>query len=214
MNAIEDEKIINFTAGDHVYCNYRLEDSYNLQHDLLTCVIDQAVDSEETVLGSEVDPDILSFDFQNNQRLQFLPRNIGQKMPNLMDFRGSNASLTVLRNFYFKNMETRVIYMDLSSNKIRTIEAGAFDDLIKTEVLWLQHNRIETLDEKLFVTMVNLRELHLNDNKLKALSPKTFQIAGGQLELIDLSSNVCIDKTYNASTFDRIESDLLSKCVV
>lgn len=107
--------------------------------------------------------------------------------------------------------------MNLSSNKIISIEADSFKDLINVESLWIRNNMLETLNDKLFVTMVELDLLDLVYNKIKILSPETFKIPGGKLELIDLQANVCINKIYGADKYrhknmEQLESDLETKC--
>lgn len=107
--------------------------------------------------------------------------------------------------------------LNLSSNKIRTIEVNSFSDLINVEKLWIRNNMIETLDEKLFVSMTKLELLDLVNNKLKVFNPETFRIPDGKLELIDLQSNVCVNKIYGSMKYGhnnlgQLETDLGSNC--
>lgn len=102
--------------------------------------------------------------------------------------------------------------MILNDNKIAIFEAGAFKDLKSVVELWLQRNSIETLDEKLFVFSVNLKKIDLRNNKIKLLSPKIFDIHGGNLKLVSLWSNFCIDGRYDTNNWGQLEFDLTANC--
>lgn len=115
------------------------------------------------------------------------------------------CALTVLRDFYFKNMQN-LRYLDLWANQISIFEPEAFKDLTNVEKLFLNHNAIETLDEKLFKTMTSLETLLLNSNKIKFLNPSTFTIPNGSLRGVDLMSNLCINGDYSINGLKNLTS--------
>lgn len=176
-----------------------------------TCVVNETIDTEEYVLWTERDLTVKSVSFET--KLKFLPKYIGEKLPNLEEFYNYNTDLGIIRDFYFTGM-TKVTFMMLSGNKIVTIEAGAFNDLVKVEELFLSYNQIRTLDERLFLTMINLKTIQLNNNKIKFLSPSMFYhlIYKDKIEKINLEGNICIDKSYLPYSFNYLHSDLKSTC--
>lgn len=184
--------------------------SLRLGAEVKTCVVNQSIDNE-TSIGSDFDSEVQSFSIHDNHNFEFLPRHIGKKFPNLKIFVTSDCELTILRNFYFKGMQ-QVQWMDLSGNKIATIEAGAFNDLISVEWLELDRNRITTLDGRIFAKMLNLEKLYLFNNKIKALSPATFEIPGGKLKVVGLKSNVCINDNFGLNDLERLKPFLETHC--
>lgn len=179
---------------------------------LSTCVINQTISSDAYVLGSQLDPAVEQFFISKNEEVKFLPRHIGDKFPNVKTFRVYKSGITVLREFYFKNMR-KLQYLYLDDNQIATIEPSAFRDLISLKKLELARNMIQSLDEQLFVTMVNLDRLNLDNNKIKFLRPTTFNIPGGKLRSVDLESNVCIDGYYNSDSWKRLETTQRMNCL-
>lgn len=155
------------------------------------CSINQPVDHEDYELKSSDDTVL---EFKVSVDVKYLPRRIGEKLPSISHFVAQGCGLTILRSFYFKDMQ-RLFLLFLADNKIATIEPETFHDLIKVDWLDLNRNSIETLDENLFSTMVNIKILWLSDNKIKSLHSTTFNIPGASLDTLGLRSNVCID-TY------------------
>lgn len=210
-NGISFECMTNLTflflaAVKKVFCIFQKN------YGTINCIVTEAIDSEDYVLGSKRNTSIELFNVTDNRLLQFLPRHIGKKLPNLKDFLAWNCRLTVVRDFYFKNVGS-LEFLSLADNQIATIEANAFDDLVSLRLLRLQNNLIETLDEKLFEKLVNMREISLLGNKIKFLSATTFQLLGGKLYLVDLRWNVCIDQGYKMiQNLNQIESDLRANC--
>lgn len=193
-----------------IFCTFKVLVS-NCCGRLNTCSLDHPIDTEDYVLGSELDTTVEQFDVRNKEDIKFLPGKIGEKFPNLKEFQVVNCGLTALRNHYFKDMRNlKILY--LNDNKITTIEADAFQDLISVSWLNLSDNMIETLDEKTFATMVSLEDLWLSRNKIKVMSSKTLQIPGGKLNEVYFWSNVCIDSRYYSSQFNKLDSDITVNC--
>ncbi|XP_073429741.1 leucine-rich repeat-containing protein 17 [Dendrobates tinctorius] len=59
-----------------------------------------------------------------------------------------------------------IIKLDLSSNKIRRLQANQFKDVQNLEILNLSNNGIEFIDPAAFSGLLNLHELDLSENKL------------------------------------------------
>lgn len=143
--------------------------------------------------------------------VSFLPRNIAKKFPNLEQVNVTYSNLTVVRDFYFKDLK-KVRSVTLSYNNIAIIEAGAFDDLISVTELLLKRNKLKTLDDRLFASMVNLEYLYLTRNKLKYLGSTVFMITGGKLKLVDLTSNDCINRLFHVNQLAQLEGQLIRSC--
>lgn len=190
-----------------------MKTSYFDDREVKTCTINQTIDSEECELATDLDTAVKSFSVLFEMKVAFLPKHIGEKFPNLEEFYLYNSDLTKVRDFHFKNMRKVRVVM-LSGNKIVTIEAGAFNDLVSVEEIFLSYNQIRTLDERLFLAMLNLKKIYLNNNKIRHLSPTTFQhlIYRDHFEKINLEGNVCIDKSYLPYSFNYLQSDLRSTC--
>lgn len=197
-------------------CSFKIEES-NWYGNLSACIIEHDIDHEGYVLGSPLNSTVQRFKISDNEEVKFLPAQIGQKFPNLTDFWTEKCGLTIVRDFYFKNMGNLRL-LGLNNNKILSVEPEAFRDLVNVEDLQLFGNKIVTLDEKLFVTMVELDYVTLTHNQIKFLSSTTFRIPGGKLKTVNLEENVCIDSLYSFNgwfmnnTLEKLESDILSDC--
>lgn len=192
-------------------CTLQLQFSYHYSRRIQTCVVKPRIDSDFFVIKSKSNATVLGFAIHNKPDAKFLPRNIGETFPKLEEVTAYNCSLSIIRNFYFENMRN-VRYMDLSSNQIAVIEKGSFRDLFSVKYLYLGNNRIDTLDNDLLKAMVNLKDLDLAHNRINSLDPTTFMNSGGQLLEVNLLSNECINGSYDAVQFDRLETDIKTNC--
>lgn len=198
------------SAGQPVYCT--IDKSRRNTRNI--CKFYQAIDNEDFALRSpEFSDSIRYFDTSFNKQVKFLPRNIGKKLPNLKAFWGQSCGLTIVRDFYFKNMR-ELDSLHLGGNQIKKIEPTAFDDLVSLTGLFLWHNQIEALDENIFIKLKKLEDISLSNNKIKFLSPSTFIIPGnGKLRAIDLQYNICITSQYlGVGSFIQLEADIKANC--
>lgn len=170
-----------------------------------TCVVNQTIDNEIYVLRPEPDTTVEGFEVFKNSKMQFLPRHIGKRFPNLLDFWASDCGLTIVRDFYFANMRNaRSLF--LAKNKIAMIETDSFKDLISVQWLSLSDNKIETLDGHIFASMVKLHELWLQNNEFHLLSPTTFKIPSGQLTYVHVTSNCTLKELRDYYGLDQLEN--------
>lgn len=198
-------------AAREVFCTFEVKDTKCCGY-ANTCSVNENIDSENYILGSEFNNTVEQFYMSYNSRVKSVPRQIGAKFPNLKEFRFYKCGLTIVRNYYFKDMRN-LQRISLGGKQITTFESDAFKDLIKLEGLFLHENMIETLDDNLFATMVNLKEIYLHHNKIKFLSPKTFKISSNlKLVEIDLRWNKCIDGRYLSEHLNQLERDLRANC--
>lgn len=212
--------ILYFAAVKKVFCTFTMTKKVFAPGLQSTCVIDQDIDTEDFVLGTPKNSSIGKFDASNNRQMKYLLKDVGKTFPNLFGFIAEYCKLTVVRNYYFKDMQ-RVQFLTLGNNQIASIEAHAFDDL--TGLIWLSlhKNMLETLDGNVFATMAIMEKFHLSDNKIKSLSLTTFKIPGNKkLWYIDFNRNVCVNKFYYNKTttnthknLNLLESDIRAKCL-
>lgn len=207
--------LLFFTAERKVFCAFKRDYSEYLGRFIATCGIHPKIGNERFVLATRVNATIKYFMVIENKRLKFLPRDIGKKLPNLKDFNVWECGLIFVRNHYFRDMK-KLRCLTLSYNRIAAVESDSFVDLVSLEALHLEGNRIKTFDKNIFAKMASLREIFLYDNRIKFLSASTFKIPFGNLELVALSSNVCINSWYtkfaNFRSLEYLESDLKARC--
>lgn len=179
-------------------------------------MIQQNIDDSEYeyVLKSSYDVTLEWFYIKDNKEVKYIPKYVGEKFPNLKVFETVNCGLAIVRDYYFKNMES-LLYINLFNNQITKIEPKAFDDLISVKSVNLASNLIRTLDKNLFYFMQNLDILSLGSNEITMLSPQTFMIPNGKLRHVYLESNACIDavyKTGNSNDLNQLQLDLKANC--
>lgn len=209
----DDQPISFFTSAPtrmkDLYCTLDIMDSVR-SGKINTCSVIKTIYSDNYTIESGTDDTVGAFQINANKEQKYLPNNIGEKFPNLKEFRANSCGFTIVRNHYFKRL-AQLRFLNLYRNEISSIESGSFDDLVGLEVLGLSYNEISFLDRMLFAALTKLEKIYLSKNKIQTLSPTTFDILGGQLRILDLSENVCVDKYYNANNFFQVEQDL-SNC--
>lgn len=177
-----------------------------------TCIVNQTIGSEDYFLGSKFNTSVERFQIQNNREVKYLPKQIGEKFPNLKVLWVLRCGLVVVRNHYFKSM-ANLRHLVLAQNQITSIEPDSFKDLARVRQLILVTNMLVTLDEKLFASMVELDALDMSNNKISVLSPATFRILGGKPKwYVNSSRNGCIDGYYSEGDSDRLEADIRANC--
>lgn len=196
-----------------VICSFDRIDSFLLNKNARRCTADQKIESEDYFVSKEpILYDVEVFYLRINKYVKFLPRDMGEKFPNLKEFDSRQCSLTIIREFYLKSMR-KLQALILIHNKIAIIEPEAFKDLVKVDKIWLHDNLIETLDEKLFSSMISLKHIYLQSNKIKFLGPETFKIPGASLEIVDLQENPCTGRIYGVKgNLNKLKPDLIANC--
>lgn len=194
-----------FTDSKAIYCTSSDVSSH-------ICSIQQDIETEIYVMASPKDDTVTRFEVSAEREVKFLPKLIGATFANLKVFEAGNCGLTIVRNFYFQNMQNLQL-LDLSENQIALIERESFRDLVTLKALSLDGNQIKTLDGKLFATMVDLRGINLSNNKIEFLESGTFKIPGGVLEKVDLYGNICVYGFYHFN-LDHLESHLAENCAL
>lgn len=90
---------------------------------------------------------------------------------------------------------SNIVWLNFSSNVIENITDLSCLNLLDT--LDLSHNRIQTVESSAFSGLPNLRYLYLFNNLISVLEPKTFKYRPGSLRYVDFGMNriVSVDVT-------------------
>lgn len=174
----------------------------------------------------------------SKQQVLFLPLNLSDFFPNLSKlsivdselmmsidekaFRGfdrltelnlSNNKLVEIRAESFLELSA-LTKLDLSHNRIETVDASAFESLINLEELLLNNNLLTRLGGKMFARNKKLKALVVNDNKISQIASNFFDFCCGQLHVLDLTNNVCIDAKFPENSFEKISEDFDAHCTI
>lgn len=84
-----------------------------------------------------------------------------------------NSNLEIIEHDAFSNMK-RLVTLDLSNNRIESLDRRIFSALNNLQVLCLHKNRIKRIDGNLFSHLKKLTAINLSDNKLEILDAKSF----------------------------------------
>lgn len=84
-----------------------------------------------------------------------------------------NSNLEIIDNDAFSNMK-RLVTLDLSNNRIESLDRRIFSGLNNLQVLCLYKNRINRIDGNVFSDLKKLTTLNLSDNQLKILDAESF----------------------------------------
>lgn len=84
-----------------------------------------------------------------------------------------NSTIESLHRDAFRNL-TILIELDLSTNKLKRLDPGLFDDLKKLRVIMLNHNQIERIENNLFQNLKFLTKVELRDNLIHRIAQHSF----------------------------------------
>lgn len=151
--------------------------------------------------------------------LDYIPDGIGNKFPNLENFRVSfsdrNLKLKLLTRNNFKNMEL-LSYLDVEYNDVENVDEDSLRDLPHLKFFVIHNNKLKTLHKNTFERNRNLKHVNANSNQLEFLHGDLFKsnplleeayfennklmmisIDFQQLKMIKIINfhgNICIDK--------------------
>lgn len=173
----------------------------------------------------------------SDQQTLFLPLNIGHFLPKLVKLTVTRSELITINREAFIGLSD-LIELDLSQNQLTEVKAANFEVLVNLQKLDLSRNRIDFIEQRAFSSLWSLIELRLNGNQLAILDNKFFkhrpnlkvlmlnnnqlsQIASNflkvwssQVEILDMTGNVCIDLKYPDVSLDYLTNHFNTKCTV
>ena len=99
-----------------------------------------------------------------------------------------NNTIQKVHPFAFLGLANSLVYLDLSSNTIHTIDSTTFKLVPKLEVLLISNNSIAFLESTVFSALKELRQLDLSLNHLSQIADGTFE-GNSQLQFLSLRHN-------------------------
>lgn len=231
-----EEIEILHSIAKKVSCDFDETYSTFANMNLFTCTIEgQPIDSSDFSIKDVPQNNRVKRTIIDNKNVNFLPENIGESFPHLLELEVRNSSLKSVKPETLRNLR-RLIVLDLSGNDLKFIEPETFDELSSLEVLRLNDNKLKCIDElkiaplrilhlggnklsnidsKAFSKLWNLIEINLENNQLNEIESDLFQ-SNPKLEVVNLSNNKIksVDpKTFESSSNFRIINLSLNLCI-
>jgi hypothetical protein len=165
-----------------VICDYEEIFWPHLNKTLKTCVVNEAIDDPNYLISANpqflsefVDADtIQAISFKNNKNVKYLPKNLFDVFPNLVEFSAENAALAKINPQDFKGL-TKLKSLNLAGNGLTNIARESFKDLTSLEELILDDNDIEEFEEETFTHTKRLKKLRIKGNKLRTVHETWFE---------------------------------------
>ncbi|ELW65279.1 Leucine-rich repeats and immunoglobulin-like domains protein 2 [Tupaia chinensis] len=124
------------------------------------------------VLEAPLPPDTVSLDLSHNRLSNW---NISLESQTLQEVKMNYNELTEIPYFGEPTSNITILSLNLSNNRITTLEAGCFDNLSSSLlVVKLNRNRISLIPPKIF-KLPHLQFLELKRNRIKIVEGLTFQ---------------------------------------
>lgn len=192
------------------------------------------IDNVDYFIVSDKNTQVKVLDTRNNPQVTFLPVNVHEKFPNLVQFKVKYCSLKKITAENFKDLK-KLEVLKLSSNHIDFIAEGSFNSLMelrvldlsnnllknlhadwigscrKLQTLFLSSNQLTTLTEQHFSNNKALQTIKLNDNQLTKLDPAMFDELKRLID-VDLVGNACLDDYYANQKLNRLNGDIKELC--
>lgn len=101
-----------------------------LTSSLSSCIVSQSTVINATGFKVDIEANeaFTTIDFSFNENIYFLPENISEKMPNLIDYKADHCSVEAISRVNFLNLH-KLMNILLSSNQISSIASGTFENL-------------------------------------------------------------------------------------
>lgn len=129
-----------------------------------------------------------------------LPEHFLSDIPNIEILKLQNISMdtSYFEKHFIKCKKdlTKLIYIDLSDNKIESVPNQVFDHIQNVQTLILRSNKIQFISESAFYGAIKLEFLDLSGNHLPAM-PRAFCDFLYRIGYIDLSSNLLTNFNMN-----------------
>lgn len=94
------------------------------------------INSTEFLITSDRDEAIEGFYAEGNEKLDFLPTNLGDKFPNLINLHARNCSIKAISKENFEGLD-KLRRLNLAGNQIKKIADDTFDSIPSVENIWL-----------------------------------------------------------------------------
>jgi hypothetical protein len=156
--------------------------------------------------------------FASSSNIEFLPKQIISTFPkfNGLIIIGCSSWPTV-KNDLFTEEFNPIQYLDISENKIETVEANAFQHLSKLKWINLSRNQFKSLPFQLFKNNPEMIVMWINGNKINSITPDFFKNLNKLQHVFFNTESECIKKNFgcNSGSCSVAQSELdtgLSTC--
>jgi Leucine-rich repeat (LRR) protein len=139
----------------------------------------------------------------NNGKMTFLPENIAEIFPNLINFWVLNCSMKAVAKTNFNSLNQLILLTISMNENLETIQEESFGDLVDLRDLYLQSNSISNIRSKTFAKLTKLEILDLSANQLTSLPADVFK-HNVNLEYLAINENKLM--TIASGTFDSLKS--------
>lgn len=203
-------------CGENLNCDFKNSD-YELAGSLYSCFVSPLDNSDKhmTLTGSwgvhltnknnnEVKAIYISF-----TNVKFIPTNL-ESIFNLKALTMHATNLFEIKSSDFHGMQ-ELEHLYLGKNELTSISSNVFSTLPKLRYINLYTNKLEELPHGLFDNNINLEEIHLDYNKIKYIPARIFDYIK-KLNRVYLSSNICIDKSFNGGSINQFKNDIEASC--
>jgi hypothetical protein len=154
---------------------------------------------------------IVNIDY--SAHVDFIPKEIPDNFPQMFVLAVRFCkTLKTVRDDFFSSGFNVLKNLELTYNKIETIEANAFQHLTRLEVIYLTSNEIRSLPHQIFKNNLVLRHIELNINQIHSITPDFFKNLN-KLKYVQLSRNQCIKKRFGCAS-GSIDYSVYAKCFV
>ena len=127
----------------------------------------------DNFLNSYYFPNLLELEI-SNCKLTRLEKKMFDEFQLLQSLKiHNNSELLKIEKDVFSNLK-QLTCLDLSFNRIESLDKRTFLELVNLETLNLSKNQLEFVDENIFSSLKKLKNLDLSRNKLEKLDPKSF----------------------------------------
>jgi hypothetical protein len=150
--------------------------------------------------------DTKSVCFGNCSAVDFVDIDILKRFPNLNGLSFNESNIPILKTIF--TVELKMIqYLDLWNNKIKSLGAHVFDELVELKRIGLGLNELEEISHPIFAKNKKLVSVYLHNNQLKLLHPNLFD-GLNFLKGVQLESNPIINKKFGQSNMKMLSVEL------
>lgn len=97
----------------------------------------------------------------------------------------------------------------LIGNRVRSLAPRTFHPLTNVTYLDLQRNFLSRISDELFLQNTQMRNLYLEYNYIEAITPRFIAKFGNNLSYINLSGNICINRSFSLNSDDDFSRILI-----
>lgn len=124
----------------------------------------------------------------SSNNLEFITPHLLENLPNLLNLKVNlNPKFTIRKTEAFLHSKSLLLFSAVECG-FESVYKRSFDGVPKLEVLDLSGNKIKSLDDDAFTKNINLINVNLSRNSLKSIDSEIF-VTNERLEILDLSHN-------------------------